>query len=80
MRFAAFYDLRLRPCFSCAPSLTLSYILVLNLLKVFSDYGYEPKKGVAAVAGQGVTGSKGNRVYYKRPAADQAPVSVKRVL
>jgi len=53
----------------------LSCILVLNLSKVFSDYGYEPKKGVAAVAGQGVTGSKGNRVYYKRPAADQAPVS-----
>jgi hypothetical protein len=45
---------------------------------VFSDYGYEPKKGVAVAAGQGVTGSKGNRVYYKRPAADQAPVRERR--
>jgi hypothetical protein len=41
---------------------------------VFSDFGYEPKKGVAAKTGVDVTGSEGNRVYYKRPAADSAPV------
>jgi hypothetical protein len=43
-------------------------------VQVFSDYGYEPKKGAAVKAGAQVTGSKGNRVYYKRPAADVAPV------
>lgn len=47
---------------------------VYQLSKVYSDYGYEPKKGVAVAVGQDVTGSQGNRIYYKRPAADAAPV------
>lgn len=48
--------------------------VVHQLSKVFSDYGYEPKKGVSVKSGADVTGSKGNRVYYKRPSADAAPV------
>lgn len=44
-----------------------------QLSKVFSDYGYEPKQGAALPGGVEVSGSK-NRVYYKRPVADKAPV------
>jgi hypothetical protein len=47
---------------------------VHQLSKVFSDYGYEPKKGVTIMNGQDVTGSKGNRIYYKRPSIDQTQV------
>lgn len=46
---------------------------VYQLSKVFSDYGYEPKQGKSLSGGEIVTGS-GNRVYYKRPAADVATV------
>lgn len=46
---------------------------ISQLSKVFSDYGYEPKRGVAARSGERVTGSK-NRVYYQRPTADAAGV------
>jgi len=55
-------------------SLPEGFGVVHQLSKVFSDYGYEPKKGVVAKAGADVTGSQGNRVYYKRPASDSAPV------
>mmetsp|Transcript_29089 Transcript_29089/g.34301 ORF Transcript_29089/g.34301 Transcript_29089/m.34301 type:complete len:410 (-) Transcript_29089:208-1437(-) len=47
---------------------------VHQLSKVYSDFGYEPKKGVTIMNGQDVTGSKGNRVYYKRPSVDQTQV------
>jgi len=60
--------------------LLCSFLLLLCPPQVFSDYGYEPKKGVAVVAGQDATGSKGNRVYYKRPQADSAPVGAWGVL
>ncbi|CAN0035488.1 unnamed protein product [Pylaiella littoralis] len=51
------------------------FIDVLQLSKVYSDYGYDPAAG-EVIAGSGnvqVTGS-GNRVVYKRPAADAEPV------
>jgi len=51
-----------------------------QLSKVFSDYGYEPKKGAAVTqTGAVVTGSE-NRLYYKRPAGDSAPVGAYDVL
>lgn len=46
----------------------------LQLSKVYSDYGYDPAAG-EVIDGSGsvqVTGS-GNRVVYKRPAADAEP-------
>lgn len=49
---------------------------VTQLSQVYSEYGYEPKKGALLTesghGGTDVTGSK-NRVYYSRPAADSAP-------
>lgn len=42
---------------------------LFQLSKVFSKYSYDPKAGVAVVAGDQVTGSK-NRVYYARPQYD----------
>lgn len=45
----------------------------LQLSKVYSEYGYDPAAG-EAISGRDVqvTGS-GNRVVYKRPAADAEP-------
>ncbi|CAN0198904.1 unnamed protein product, partial [Scytosiphon promiscuus] len=46
-----------------------------GLSKVYSDYGYDPAAG-EAISGSGsvqVTGS-GNRVVYRRPAADAEPI------
>ena len=40
-----------------------------QLSKVFSKFGYDPKKGAGAKAGGAVTGSN-NRVYYARPEYD----------
>ncbi|KAJ1444756.1 hypothetical protein M885DRAFT_626824 [Pelagophyceae sp. CCMP2097] len=40
-----------------------------QLSKVFSNYGYDPKKGTAVAAGAAVTGSQ-NRVLYSRPEYD----------
>lgn len=45
-----------------------------QLSKVYSEYGYDPAAGEVITGGGGVevTGS-GNRVVYKRPAADAEP-------
>ena len=40
-----------------------------QLSKVFSKFGYDPKKGSAAKAGAAVTGSN-DRLHYARPAYD----------
>lgn len=56
------------------PPLVVSPTPALQLSKVYSDYGYDPAAG-EVIAGSGnvqVTGS-GNRVVYKRPAADAEP-------
>lgn len=45
----------------------------MQLSKVYSDYGYDPAAGEVIDGGNvQVTGS-GNRVVYKRPAADAEP-------
>ena len=45
----------------------------LQLSKVYSEYGYDPAAGeVISGSDVEVTGS-GNRVVYKRPAADAEP-------
>lgn len=44
-----------------------------QLSQVFSDYGYEPKRGDAVAPGVTVTGSK-NRIVYTPPANTNAPI------
>lgn len=60
-----------------APTLTASIheriTDFLQLSKVYSEYGYDPAAGeVISGSDVEVTGS-GNRVVYKRPAADAEP-------
>lgn len=71
MRFPC-SDIYSHPIFTAADSPS-------STLQVFSDYGYEPKQGSLARTGKEVTGS-GNRIYYKRPTADGAPVGAYGVM
>ena len=67
------YDLDGDTLVASVDTISLGNGKLYQLSKVYSSYGYEPKQGASLTGGTVVTGSK-NRVYYRRPSTDVAPV------